>query len=218
MTRFYISLGLIIFMFGQIFCNDFKNRDTTKTNFAITYQPILNISADQLLLQYLAINVEMFRPRSEISYDLQSIYTYINAKTNQDFYRSVEHFSFFEFEIGRRYYFGAKKHEKKRKVENKSIVSANSINDNQNRKFYFKPAIGLGISHYFKDEIDLNENIHRMTTKVNAIPTIGFYLGMFANFPDSAVVLNPYFGAKLGTDSNVIFISPLISIGIGAQF
>ncbi|MEZ4912201.1 MAG: hypothetical protein R2774_15235 [Saprospiraceae bacterium] len=221
MRKFFIFLIGMFFIYYQAKCNNLGLlvSDTLKRNITITYQPILNISPEELLLQYIAINVEVSKPRSNVSMDLHNIFTYLKSKVDEDTYRSIEHFSFLEMEFGTRFYLKSFS-TKKKKLKDPYLNELENYSDLRPSGLYIKPALGVGLSYYIKDEIDISENIHRIRKKIQGIPTLGFYLGYKQTSNRSKLVIHPYIGIKAGADleNKVIYISPLISFGLGVYF
>ncbi len=219
--RYYFGVLMLFLSYGKVLSNSRINNDTLKNQIAITFQPILNISPEGFLLQYLSINAEFCKPNSKVSFDWQNTYTYQKTKLDLDRYRSIEHITYIESEVGIRFYlksYNQTKRRKKRKIsENEFNVTANNSHP---YGLYFRPVVGVGILHNFKDEISLDENIHRTTEIISLIPIIGAYIGFKLRPTETNFIMNIYTGIKLASDSKekVIYISPLISIGIGVQF
>jgi hypothetical protein len=219
MRPFCLSCLILLLLCQDAISSSTMFSDSSRQKISITYQPVLNFSKDQLFLQYIAFNAELSSARSAHSFDLQTIVTYGKLKTGTDFYRSIEHITLVETEIGRRFYFKSGGWTQKRGKTLKNHLQK-SYQIERSSGAYFRPAIGLGLVYNIFDQIDLYENFHRTTKKLTAYPSVGLYIGNKFIFEKRNVVLNPFLGLKatFDTPNKVVYLSPLFSLGCGVQF
>lgn len=193
-----------------------QHKDTIRSGWSMTYQPVLYIAPDALALLYISFNAEFHRTPDKPAVDIQIAYVYANTKTESYRYFFNEKQNVVFIDIGQRYYFG----KKRKAIEHKTNRDTKAeIKGLLKTGFYVKPAISVALNYTQSEELNYNLNQRKSIDKVEIFPALGFFLG-YKRVNEDKFVLNIHFGVQLSyqPNTNQLIISPLISGGFGIYF